>query len=380
MIGNMVFSKTDYLVIALSFALATLVTPLVRVLAKRWNMVAQPGPNRWHKKPTVSLGGVAIFITIVAIAIGFGPKTTPSFMVAAGSTLMFLVGLIDDVFHIKPYQKLLGQVMASALVVLSGMILPWSGLAPIDLAITFFWLVGITNAINLLDNMDGLAAGVVAIAAVFLAIFFVSNNQTAEALILAVLAATLVGFLVYNSHPASIFMGDCGSMFIGFFIAGAALLSVSGGRTRSFLPVLAVPVLILLIPIFDTTLVTLLRKLAGRPVSQGGRDHTSHRLVALGLSERRAVWLLYGLATMAGLFALMVRHFPLGLCLIAIAAFTTFLTLLGIYLSRVTINYEQTTHVEEVMDVHTNFNDDEHVKAILHESNEEKEQEVISLA
>src|SRR5262249_5418290 len=145
--------------------------------------------------------------------------------------------------------------------------------------------------------------------AVFLGIHFVQIGQSASVLMLAVFAAALIGFLVYNSQPASIFMGDCGSMFIGFFLASSALLSDSGtgGRTQSLLPVLAVPVLILLIPIFDTTLVTVLRKLAGRSPAQGGRDHISHRLVALGLSERRAVWLLYGLATLAGLLSLLVR-------------------------------------------------------------------------
>src|SRR5258705_9330325 len=113
---------------------------------------------------------------------------------------------------------------------------------------------------------------------------------------LLVFAGALLGFLVYNTTPASIFMGDCGSLFVGFFLASSALVNVSGGRSRSFLPVLAVPILILFIPIFDTTFVTILRKLSGRAASQGGRDHTSHRLVALGMSERHAVLLLYALA------------------------------------------------------------------------------------
>src|SRR5204863_1700907 len=138
---------------------------------------------------------------------------------------------------------------------------------------------------------------------------------------------------VYNANPASIFMGDCGSLFIGFFLASTALAHVSGGRSRSFLPVLAVPVLLLVIPIFDTTLVTLLRKLAGRPASQGGRDHTSHRLVALGLSEKHAVWMLYTFAVAAGALAMLVRHATLDVSVGVIAAFTVVLTLLGVYLA-----------------------------------------------
>src|SRR6185312_13029571 len=155
-----------------------------------------------------------------------------------------------------------------------------------NMVITIFWLIGITNAINLLDNMDGLATGIAAIASAFLTLNFITANHPTETLMLAVFTGALLGFLVYNSNPASIFMGDSGSMFIGFFLAAAALINVAGGRSRSFLPVLAVPILVLFIPIFDTTFVTVLRKLSGRAASQGGRDHTSHRLVALGMSER----------------------------------------------------------------------------------------------
>ena len=174
----------------------------------------------------------------------------------------------------------------------------------IDGAITLLWLVGITNAVNLLDNMDGLAAGIAAIASVFLALILFGNGQTADALLLAVFGSALVGFLVYNANPASIFMGDCGSMFVGFFLAGTALLIPLGGPPRGFLTLIGVPVLILLIPIFDTSFVIVLRTLAGRSIAQGGRDHTSHRLVALGMSERHAVWMLYGFAAVSGLHRL----------------------------------------------------------------------------
>ena len=148
--------------------------------------------------------------------------------------------------------------------------------------------------------MDGLASGIAIIAAGFLALSFINTGQLVEALMLIAFGGALLGFLVYNSNPASIFMGDCGSMFVGFFLASSALVNVTGGRSRSFLPVLAVPILVLFIPIFDTTFVTVLRKFSGRAASQGGRDHTSHRLVALGMSERHAVLMLYGFAALSG--------------------------------------------------------------------------------
>src|SRR5258705_4114559 len=154
---------------------------------------------------------------------------------------------------------------------------------------------------------------------------------------LLVFAGALLGFLVYNSNPASIFMGDCGSLFVGFFLASAVLVNVAGGRSRSFLPVLAVPILVLFIPIFDTTFVTLLRKVSGRAASQGGRDHTSHRLVALGLSERRAVWLLYALAAISGFLSTQVRQLALYESVMAILGFTIVLTLTGAYLAGVKV-------------------------------------------
>jgi UDP-GlcNAc:undecaprenyl-phosphate GlcNAc-1-phosphate transferase len=135
-------------------------------------------------------------------------------------------------------------------------------------------------------------------------------------------------------------MGDCGSMFVGFFLASSALINVSGGRSRSLLPVLAVPILVLFIPIFDTTFVTVLRKLSGRAASQGGRDHTSHRLVALGMSERNAVWMLYGFATLSGVLAILVQRTRLDISLALIASFTIVLTLVGVYLAGVKV-YDQ---------------------------------------
>src|SRR5882672_2861950 len=320
---------------AVSFALALALTPVVRVLARRWGFVAKPKVDRWHKKPTAMMGGVAIWLAVIATYLVLVPHSKQGWVVVGAASFLFFVGLIDDWLHAKPYQKLIGQVIGAAIVVNYGLILPWTRSLPVNMLITIFWLIGITNAINLLDNMDGLATGIAAIAACFLTFNFLTGGQMTEAVMTAVFATALMGFLIYNSNPASIFMGDSGSMFIGFFLAGAALVNVTGGRSRSFVPVLAVPILVLFIPIFDTTFVTILRKLSGRAASQGGRDHTSHRLVALGMSERRAVWLLYGLAGLSGLLAITVRSIKADVSLALIAGFTLGLTLLGVYLAGV---------------------------------------------
>ena len=330
-------SSVKLLAIAASFVLALGLTPLVAAIARRYGVVAKPKTDRWHKKPTAMLGGVAIFLSVLIPNIVLVPDTTYEYVILRASAFLFVVGLVDDLIHLKPYQKLIGQVLGAAYVVYYGLSLPWTRSPLINMALAIFWLIAITNAINLLDNMDGLAAGIAIIAAGFLALSFVNTGQYVDALILLSFAAALLGFLVYNSNPASIFMGDCGSMFVGFFLASSALVNVSGGRSRSFLPVLAVPILVLFIPIFDTTFVTVLRKLSGRAASQGGRDHTSHRLVALGMSERHAVWMLYGFAALSGLLAVVVQRVKLDVSLAAIAGFTILLTLLGVYLSGVKV-------------------------------------------
>jgi len=327
----------SFVPVAVAFAITLAVTPLVRALARRWGLVATPKTDRWHKKPTAMMGGVAIWLAVVSTWLLLMPHTPHGWVVIGASTFLFLVGLADDLLHTKPYQKLIGQVMGSAVVIYYGLALPWSRFASLNLIFTIFWLVGITNAINLLDNMDGLAAGIAAIASGFLALNFLSGGQPVEALMLAVFAASLLAFLVYNSHRASIFMGDCGSMFIGFFLASSALMNLSGGRSRSFLPVLAVPILVLFIPIFDTTFVTILRKLSGRAASQGGRDHTSHRLVALGMSEQRAVMMLYLFATLSGSLAVLVQRLKADVSVALIAGLIVVLTLLGVYLAGVKI-------------------------------------------
>lgn len=348
----------NYLFVGLiAFVTAVILTYLVREFARKYNYVAKPKSDRWHKKPTAMLGGVAIFLTTIIISLIFVEHTLPSLIILGSSGFLFLVGLIDDVRHIKPYQKLFGQIIGVAIIISSGLALSsnnsetmnsvlvplWTNSQTLNICITAFWLVGITNAINLLDNMDGLATGIAAIAAISLALGFAAAGQTSELLIVSVFVGALLGFLVFNFNPASIFMGDCGSMFVGFFLASSVLLTQVGGRSRGLLLVLAVPVLILFVPIFDTTFVTILRKISGRRASQGGRDHTSHRLVALGLSERSAVLMLYGFAILAGLLSVVVRELSLTKGIALILGFILVLTIIGVYLAKVKVYDEEET-------------------------------------
>jgi UDP-GlcNAc:undecaprenyl-phosphate GlcNAc-1-phosphate transferase len=322
---------------ALSLFLALVLTPLVRALARRWGVIARPKSDRWHKQPTALLGGIAIFVPVLVVRLALGPPQTEDWAVWAGSACLFLVGLVDDLFHIRPYQKLLGQLLGAALVIGQGLSVTETGAVPLDVVITLLWIVGITNALNLLDNMDGLAGGIAAIAAAFLAAHFQRHGQSDAARDFAVMAAALVGFLVFNTHPASIFMGDCGALFIGFFLAAGCLPGLREERTLGAWRNLLVPILILAVPIFDTTLVSILRKLSGRAISQGGRDHSSHRLVAWGLSERMAVCVLYGLAVVSGGLAMLMEQLEARAGLAVCLVYAMALLGAGVFLARVPV-------------------------------------------
>src|SRR5215204_6471752 len=180
----------------ISLAVAAALTYLVREIAQRTGFVAKPKSDRWHKRPTAMMGGVAIFLTTLLMYAAFVLKTPESLIVIGASSFLFLVGLLDDVLNIKPYQKLVGQLIGATVIVGLGPRLPITGYELVDIWITVFWLIGITNAINLLDNMDGLAAGIAAIASISLAAGFAFNGQLNELLLVSVFIGALLGFLI----------------------------------------------------------------------------------------------------------------------------------------------------------------------------------------
>ena len=270
-------------------------TPLAGRLA------AAPREDRWHERTTPLGGGIGIFAGIlagvgVALAVDAAPASRELLAILGGCTILFVAGLLDDLFALGPLPKLAAQSAAAGLVIANGLTI--SGLISNDLlagTVAFIWLVGMTNAFNLLDNMDGLAATLAGIAAVFFAIdaLTVHPNDAVLALSLA-LALACAGFLPFNLRPgrsAAVFMGDSGSQPLGFALAALGL-TASWKVAGTTVATLLLPILVLAVPILDTTLVTVVRLLDGRPVYQGGRDHTSHRLVYRGLSEKRAVVLL----------------------------------------------------------------------------------------
>lgn len=343
-------STTAALILAPVLALAStaLLTALVRTVALRTGRVAAARPDRWHKRPTPNIGGVAI-VGGVATAIGFALFTStpdlapfeiapqgllpwsPAVGLLVAASLMFLLGLADDFLHLRPVSKLVGQLLGAGVLTASGVGVWFTGLYAVDAVVSLFWFVALTNALNLLDNMDGVAGGVGAIAGLFLGITFLQAGEPGSALVAFAVAGSLVGFLVHNYPPARIFMGDSGSLFLGITLAGLAL-SPTPGLSRGLFAILAVPVVILAIPILDTAYVAVTRLIEGRAISEGGRDHTAHGLVALGVSEERAMWVLWTLALLGGGVGLLVRtssrtfaYFLGGVLLLVLALVGAFL-------------------------------------------------------
>jgi UDP-GlcNAc:undecaprenyl-phosphate GlcNAc-1-phosphate transferase len=318
-----------------TFGLALVLVPAVRALAARFGFVAAPSPDRWHRTPTPLMGGVPIFLATLAAAIVVRPLQPLSLVMLTGLA-MFGVGLTDDFVHLKPSTKLVAQIGVASVLVFFGYRLEWVQSLTLDAMLTMFWIVGITNAVNLLDNMDGLCGGVALVVAVsLLASIAPVEASRPLACYLAALAGAIAGFLVYNVHPASIFMGDGGSLFIGFTLAAVALQLPIDRRDPNVMVAVAAPVLVMLLPIFDTMLVTASRLLSGRRASQGGRDHSSHRLVAIGLSERNAVLVLWALAALGAMTGWAIQHVAPGLGAITISLFAVSMILFAAFLSRV---------------------------------------------
>lgn len=336
-----------------AFFVSLALTPLIRHVAVKYNYVAVPRDDRWHKKTTGLLGGVSIFISLMAAwVIGsfvfarFSSFIQPLLPVALGGTAIFFLGLVDDISEINPQYKLIGQVVVASVLVIFGFQVSWFESETANLLISIFWIVGITNAFNLLDNMDGLSAGIACISGFFLFLWLAvmpGSHMLVEPvqLILAAYIGSILGFLFYNFNPASIFMGDSGSLFIGFMLACLAMIEnpsdVQGAPLFNQLSVIAIPCLILFIPILDTAFVSFMRKLFSRSVFQGGRDHSSHRMVAVGLTEKKAVIVLYLFAVISGVLALCMYPLDMGISIVVITLYLIFVLLFWIYLANVEV-------------------------------------------
>jgi UDP-GlcNAc:undecaprenyl-phosphate GlcNAc-1-phosphate transferase len=308
-----VLPGTDILTYMLIFACALVVavgaTPIMRHLALRLGIIDQPTARKVHSDPIPLLGGIAIYGAFVVALMLLGRRFRLNELVSilVGATLVSFLGVWDDRRSLRPLLKLLGQIVAASIVVVTGVrvgTFPWEAL---NVVVTLGWIVVMTNALNLLDNMDGLSGGVGAAAAIFFLLLAAMNGQYLVGALSAALVGASLGFLVYNFNPASIFMGDAGALFLGFILAvvGIKLRFPEGLQIVTWM----VPVLVLGVPLFDTALVIVSRLRRGlNPLTTPGKDHVSHRLVAMGYTSREAVLICYLACAALGVVAIFVTQ------------------------------------------------------------------------
>jgi len=297
------------LVFAGALVLAVGATPAARWLAPRTGFIDHPEARRIHKRPVPRLGGVAIYLAVSVAALILGEQLNfyEFGAILVGATGMSFMGLVDDRWGLRPLIKMSAQILVALLLYANGIYVGTFHLPVLNLITTVLWVGFITNAINFLDNMDGLASGVSAIAAAFFALMCAFSGQyLVGALSVAVLAACL-GFLFYNLNPANIFMGDSGSQFLGFILAAIGI-KLRFPENVTFVTWM-VPVLVMGVPIFDTTLVIISRlRRRLNPATTPGQDHISHRLVATGMTHREAVLTIYVVSFVLGLLAIFVTE------------------------------------------------------------------------
>lgn len=305
-------------------------TPVMRQVALRFGVIDAPAARKVHTNPVPLLGGAAIYLAFILALIFFGDERYINEVIGIfiGATLVSLIGIIDDSSGLGSYIKLGGQLLAAGILILTGIQISifhnW-----LDIAVTVVWIVAITNAMNLLDNMDGLSGGIAMIAAVFFTLLAAMSDQYMVGSLAAALAGACAGFLIYNWNPAHIFMGDTGSLFIGFLLAavGIKLRFPTNSDSITWM----IPVLVLALPIFDTTLVSISRLRQGKnPLTTPGKDHISHRLALLTGSKREAVLICYLLAGGVGLASIFITQANI-IEAIAVAAALSMMALYGLW-------------------------------------------------
>lgn len=297
-----------YLTLVLAFVASILLTPLVKMLAIRIGAVDTPNYRKVHARIMPRLGGLAIFGAFLIGYFILQPENPTAPFIILGALMIIITGVLDDMFEITAKAKLLGQLIAAGIVIYGGLDidfikLPFGGeldFGYLNIPLTILWIVGITNAINLIDGLDGLAAGVSTIALITIAGMALMMGNTFVFAMAAILAVSSLGFLFYNFHPAKIFMGDTGALFLGFMIAVLALMGFKNITVIS----LVIPIIMLGVPISDTFFAIVRRYRMKQPLSAADKSHLHHCLLNVGFTHRQTVLIIYALAAMFGVAAL----------------------------------------------------------------------------
>lgn len=293
-------------------------TPLVRRLAFKIGAIDIPKDSRRvHKEPMPLIGGLAIFFAVILVTLIFLPLTKEIISIIIGAIIIVVGGIIDDIKELRPKDKFVFQIIAGLVIIIGGGVRidfitnPFSkDIALLDLKwlsvpISLFWIVGITNTLNWIDGLDGLAAGVAMISSITLMVVAGKFGYTNIIILSAAIAGACLGFLPYNFNPAKIFMGDTGALFLGFMLSA---ITIEGVMKSVATIAIVAPILILSVPIFDTTFAIFRRLLNGQSIVAADRGHLHHRLLNRGFSQRQSVLILYGISAIFGLIAILVSQ------------------------------------------------------------------------
>lgn len=319
----------EYIYIFLIAALTSLIfTPVALKLAYKLGAIDIPADNRRvHNKPIPRLGGIAIYLGTIISIILILPYSLKTTGILLAGTAMLITGIADDIYKLSPRVKLVCQAASAMILFAFGVRINFIGIPfgdgylyfPwfVSLVVTLFWIVGITNTINLIDGLDGLAAGVAAIASLSLAYIAYMNERPEVALVTLAVAGGALGFLPFNFNPAKIFMGDGGSLFLGFMLSAVSIMGPMKGAAAI---ATVIPVLVLGLPIFDTAFAIFRRMLNGRPIMEADKGHLHHRILSKGMDQRRTVIILYTLSGILGIAAVLVNKsmFLYGMILIVL--------------------------------------------------------------
>lgn len=295
--------------LVLAFVASIVFTPLVKRLAYRIGAVDRPNYRKVHARIMPRLGGLAIYLSFIVTYLIYRPDGDFDKALLIGATIIIITGVLDDMLEITAKAKMLGQLAAAVVIVVYGEIqiefinLPFGGdldFGYFAIPLTIIWIVGITNAVNLIDGLDGLAAGVSTIALVTLSAMAILMGNPFVATVTAILAASTLGFLVFNFYPARIFMGDTGALFLGFMISVFALLGFKGVTMFA----LIIPVIMLGVPVSDTFFAIVRRLREKQPLSAADKSHLHHCLLNVGFTHRQTVLIIYAIAALFGITAL----------------------------------------------------------------------------
>ena len=309
--------KSIYLPFLISFVISLALTPVVIKVGPKFGFLDIPKDNRrMHKRPMPIAGGIAIYIAATVAILVFIPLNKNILSLIIGSTVILISGLLDDKYSISPKAKIAFQLAAGLMIALSGSQIEFFTniistkevvwLKYLSIPVTLFWICGITNTVNLIDGLDGLAAGVSLISAVSLMCIALKMNHVAVAIIAAAVGGSCLGFLPYNFNPAKIFMGDTGALYLGFMLS---YISIQGVMKYATTLMIFVPVLVLGVPVFDTAFAMIRRYISGKKIFDADKGHLHHRLLALGLTQRQTVLILYAISLIFGILANVISDF-----------------------------------------------------------------------